>query len=89
MAGESYRGLASTCYTSSAAEIFIEARGDDTVGNPHRAQISQFELFERILLLKLDKQCPVEQFEVMVSQSTVPSPPLIFAAVQITKYTQQ
>ena len=30
-------------------------RGDDTVGNPHRAQISQFELFELILLLKLDK----------------------------------
>ena len=29
-------------------------RGDDTVGNPHRAQISQFELFELILLLKLD-----------------------------------
>ena len=30
-------------------------RGDDTVGNPHRAQISRFELFELILLLKLDK----------------------------------
>ena len=29
-------------------------RGDDTVGNPHRAQIVQFELFERILLLKLE-----------------------------------
>ena len=51
-------------------------RGDDTVGNPHRAQISQFELFELILLLKLDKQFPVEQFEATVSQSTVPSPPL-------------
>ena len=47
-------------------------RGDDTLGNPHRAQISQFELelkftqfelFEFILLLKLDKQLPVEQFE--------------------------
>ena len=34
-------------------------RGDDTVGNPHRAQISQFEFFEFIfLLLKLDKQLP-------------------------------
>ena len=37
--------------------------GDDTVGNPHRAQIVQFELFELILLLKLDKQLSVEQFE--------------------------
>ena len=50
-------------------------RGDDTVGNPHRAQASQFELFEPILLLKLDKQSPVEQFEATVSQSTVPFPP--------------
>ena len=41
-------------------------RGDDTVGNPHRAQISQFELVELILLLKLDKQLPVEQFEATV-----------------------
>ena len=48
-------------------------RGDDTVGNPHRAQMSQFELFELILLLKLDKQFPVEQFEATVSQSTLPS----------------
>ena len=32
--------------------------GDDTVGNPHRARISQFELFELILLMKLDKQFP-------------------------------
>ena len=42
-----------------------------------RARISQLELFELILLLKLDKQFPVEQFEATVSQSTVPSPPLI------------
>ena len=42
----------------------------------HRAQISQFELCELILLLKLDKQFPVEQFQAAVSQSTVPSPPL-------------
>ena len=27
-------------------------RGDDTVGNPHRAQIVQFEFFQLILLLK-------------------------------------
>ena len=45
-------------------------------GNPHRAQISQFELFELILLLKLEKRFPVEQFEATVSQSKVPSPPL-------------
>ena len=49
-------------------------KGDDTVGNPHRARISRFELFEFILLLKLDKRFPVEQFEATVSQSTVPSP---------------
>ena len=36
-------------------------RGDDTVGNPHRALISQFELLERIPLLKLYKTNPVEQ----------------------------
>ena len=51
-------------------------RGDDTVGNPHRAQISLFEFFELILLLELDKQVPVEQFETAAPPSTVPSPPL-------------
>ena len=54
-------------------------RGDDMVGNPHRAQISQFELFELILLLKFDKRFPVEQFEAAASQSAaVPSPLLYF-----------
>ena len=48
----------------------------DTVGNPHRARISGFELFELALLLKLDNWFPVEQFEAAVSQSTVPYPPL-------------
>ena len=48
---------------------------DATVGNPHRTNIYNFELFELLLLLKLDKQFPVEQFEAAVSQSTVPSPP--------------
>ena len=38
-------------------------RGHDTVGSPHRTQISQFELFEFILFLKLDKPFPVERFE--------------------------
>ena len=54
-------------------------RGDDTVGNPHRAQICQSELFELILFLKLDKQLPVEQFEAVASQSIVPFPPLSIA----------
>ena len=56
-------------------------RGDDAVGSPHRAQISQFELLELILLLKLDKQFPVEHFEATVSRSAVPSPPLIASTV--------
>ena len=43
--------------------------------NPHRAQISRFELFELVLLVKSDNRFPVEQFEAAVSQSTVPSPP--------------
>ena len=50
--------------------------GDDTLGIPHRAQISQFELFELILLLKLDERFPVERFQAAVSQSAVPSSPL-------------
>ena len=29
-------------------------RGDDAVGNPYRTQISQFELFQLVLLLKLE-----------------------------------
>ena len=49
-------------------------RGNDMVGNPYRAQTSQFELFELILLLTLDKQFPVERLEATGSQSTVPSP---------------
>ena len=51
-------------------------RRDDAVGKPHRGHISQFELFELILLLKLDGQFPVDQFEATGSQSTVPFPPL-------------
>ena len=50
-------------------------RGDDAVGDPRRAQLSQFEFFELILVLKSEKQFPVEQFEatVIVSvNSTVP-----------------
>ena len=54
-------------------ETLIELR---LLNSSFRAQISQFELCELILLLKLDKQFAVEQFEATGSQSTVPSPPL-------------
>ena len=71
-------------YISLSLYIYIHTytngRGDDTVGNPHRAQISRFELFELILLSKLDRQFPVEPFEAGVSQSSVPFPPLHPAA---------
>ena len=50
------------------------AGGDDTVGNPRRAQNVQFELFKLTLLSKLDERFPVEQLEPTVSQSTVSSP---------------
>ena len=49
-------------------------REGDTDGNPHRAQMVWFELFEIILLVKLYKQLLVEQFEATVSRSAVPSP---------------
>ena len=60
-------------------ELSIPLIPYDTVGNPHRTQIDQFELFELILLLKLNKQFPVEQFEATVSRSRGPSPPLRYA----------
>ena len=59
-----------------ACKALTVGRGDDTVGNPPRARMSQFELFEFILLLKFGKRFPVERFEATVSQSTAPSPPL-------------
>ena len=49
--------------------------GHDAVGNPHRAQICQFELFELIVLLTLVNNLYIERFEPTVSQSTVSSPP--------------
>ena len=61
-------------------------RGDDTLGHPHRAQISQLELLDLILLLTLDKLLPVEQFETAVSQSTVPSPTLTLTPLAIIDY---
>ena len=49
--------------------------GADTVGNPHRAQFIQFELFELFSFLHLDNEFSIERFEPTVSQSTVSSPP--------------
>ena len=72
-------GLATVVHVrTSEPPRAVFGRGDDTVGSSHRAPISQFELFELILLLILDKQFPVEQFEATVSQSTLPSPHLEF-----------
>ena len=51
-------------------------RGDDTVGDPHRAQSYRFYLFDIVLLVELDKQFSIEQFEATVFQSTIPCPPL-------------
>ena len=67
-------GARSSTWTVSSH--FSLGRGDDTVGNPHRAQTSQFEFFELTISLKWDKHVPIEQFEPTVPQSTVPSPPL-------------
>ena len=60
------------CFVLFFVRVAILGRGDDTVGNPHRAQTSQFEFFEFVPLLKLCKKFPVEQFEATTSQSTVP-----------------
>ena len=47
--------------------------GNDTVGNPHRAQISQFELFELILLLKLETvPCRAIRGNIISVNSTLP-----------------
>ena len=54
---------------------------EDTVGNPQRAQTSQFELFVLILLLKVDKPFSIEQFELTISLSTVNSPPLLASSL--------
>ena len=47
---------------------------NDRVNAQQTNQMSQFEFFELILLLRLDKAFPFKQFEATVSQSTVPSP---------------
>ena len=75
--GEASRGHRAACIGIGAHSLHrLVRRGDDTVRNPHRAQISQFELFELFLLLKSDKRFSVEEFIAAVSQSAVPSPPL-------------
>ena len=58
----------------------LPGKGDDTVGNPSlrafRAQLCQFEFFELILLLlKFNKQLPVEQFGATVSYLSQRYPP--------------
>ena len=54
-------------------------RGDDTVGNPHRAHISQFEFFELSLTLNLYRQtvpCRAIRGNSISVSSTLPLPPL-------------
>ena len=76
-------GRGRSCTIKARSALF--GRGDDTVGDPHRARNYRFELFELVLLLKLDKQLPVEQFEasraIRGSSISVSStlPPLIVA----------
>ena len=73
------------CAVWFACRPLAFGRGDDTAGDPHRAQFCQFELFELILLLKLDKRVPVERFEATASRSTVPSPPPKHLASQFAR----
>ena len=80
--GPSTRGGFAMPANGPVAGACSGGRGGDTVGNPHRPQISRFELFELILLLKLGKRFPVERFEAAVSQSAVPSPPLTCGGAQ-------
>ena len=68
-------------FRTRAQTIIAEALGGALTGLPNlsiRKAGWYGWKFELILLLKLDKQFPVEQFEPTVSQSTVPSPPLIY-----------
>ena len=67
------RGSMKYALRECAAQVF--GRGDDTIGSPRRARISQFEFFELIFLLKLDKEFSIEKFEPTVSQLAVSSPP--------------
>ena len=80
------------CISWRSAAAF--GMGDDAVGNPHRAQlfhraqILQFDRFELILLLKLDKQFPVERFEasraIRGSRISVSSTPPSYTTISTT-----
>ena len=69
--------------SSSSSSSSSIGRGDDSVGNPYRAQISQFELLEHYPFVYWDwtngslssNSRQVDRFEAAVSQSAVPSPP--------------
>ena len=60
----------------TASYYYSKQKGDDTVGNPRRANISPVEMFELFVLLNLEKRLSIEQFEPAASQSAVPSTPL-------------
>ena len=47
---------------SKSARLVLERRGYDTVGNLHRAQIYRSELFELVLVSKVEKQFPVTRY---------------------------
>ena len=75
--GQASPGRGGRRYRRRRGEVPALGRGNDTVGNPHRAQISQFELFELNHLTGLNKLISIEQFEPIASQSAVSSPPLL------------
>ena len=55
-------------------------RGEDAVGDPHRARIPRFELFELVLLSKVDKLCSLSSNSRQQHLGqTVPSRPRIGA----------
>ena len=54
-------GQEAACVRASASPDFRKGAYGWKPSLTHRAQISQFELFEPILLLKFDKQLPVER----------------------------
>ena len=67
-------GLKSSCASDDRGP---SEGGDDAVGNPRRAQISQFELFEVFVLSEVCNQFSIEQFEPAASQSEASSPPIL------------
>ena len=55
------RGLGGSSREQPGHALALLGSGDGTVGNPHRAYISQFDMFELIVLLHLDEQFSVER----------------------------